>query len=98
MSPYLKRGPLLRLRNLAAWLALALIVMAAPPFAWIVDAIFLSAFVLWFLAANRAAPGQTLVRLRLAATAVLLVLLLIFPSFEFFHRTMPAIVGAPDVR
>jgi acyl-CoA thioesterase-1 len=96
MSPYCKRGSLLQLRNCAAWLALALMVMASPPFAWVIDAIFFSTFVMWFIAANRAAPGQALVRLRLAATAVLLVLLLVFPTMEFFRRTMPAIVGAPD--
>ncbi|MBZ5599877.1 MAG: hypothetical protein LAN83_16315 [Acidobacteriia bacterium] len=96
MSPYAKRGSVVRVRNLAAWLALALIVMASPPFPWVLDAIFFSAFVMWFVAANRAAPGQALVRLRLAAAAVLLVLLLVSPTMEFFRRTMPAIVGASD--
>jgi hypothetical protein len=53
ISSRLRRRWLLRLRNLAAYLALAMIVMACPPFACIVDAIFLTAFGLWFLAVNQ---------------------------------------------
>ncbi len=93
-SPYFK-GRWLLLRNVAAWLALAMIVLASPPFAWVVDAVFLAVFALWFVASNQTAPGQTLVRLRLAATAALLLLLLILPAMELSHRNMPVIVGVP---
>src|SRR5260370_9652020 len=53
ISRYLKQPRWLRLRNLAAWLGLALMVMACQPFSWTVDAIFLGAFVLWLIVANQ---------------------------------------------
>src|SRR5260370_36665570 len=53
VSRYLRQRRCLRLRNLAVWLGLALIVMACPPFSWTVDAIFLAAFVLWLILANQ---------------------------------------------
>lgn len=40
------------LRHIVAWVALAMIVMACPPFSWFVDAIFLTVFLLWLLAAS----------------------------------------------
>jgi acyl-CoA thioesterase-1 len=93
-SPYFKRRWLL-LRNVATWLALAMILLASPPFSWVVDAVFLAVFALWFVASNQTAPGQTLVRLRLAATAALLILLLVLPAVELSHRRMPVIAGLP---
>lgn len=53
VSRHLKQGWALRLRNLAAWLALTLVVMSCPPFSWTVDAIFLAVFVLWLAVANQ---------------------------------------------
>jgi 4-amino-4-deoxy-L-arabinose transferase-like glycosyltransferase len=53
ISRYLRERRWLRLRNLAAWLGLALMVMACPPFSWVVDAIILAAFSLWLIAANQ---------------------------------------------
>lgn len=47
VSPFTKRPWLLRLRNVGTWLAMAMVVMACPPFALIVDLIFLAALVLW---------------------------------------------------
>src|SRR5713226_364111 len=56
ISPYLTHRWLLRFRNLVTWLALTMIVLACPPFSWFVDATFLAAFLLWFIASNRLAP------------------------------------------
>lgn len=94
VSPFMKRPWLLRLRNLGAWLALAMVVMACPPFALVVDLIFLTALVLWFIAWNRSS-GQWL-RSRTAATAVLGVLVLLLAAIEFSHRKMPVVVGKPS--
>jgi lysophospholipase L1-like esterase len=94
VSPFMKSPWMLRLRNLGAWLALAMVVMACPPFALVVDLIFLTALVLWFIAWNRSS-GQWL-RSRTAATAVLGVLVLLLAAIEFSHRKMPVVVGKPS--
>jgi acyl-CoA thioesterase I len=94
--PFLRSRWRLRSRNLAAWLALAMIVMACPPFVWVVDAIFLAVFALWLIASNQAASGQTWTRVRLSATAVLLLLPLSLPTVELSHHTMPVMTGAPS--
>jgi acyl-CoA thioesterase-1 len=93
ISPYFEGGWLLRSRNIVSWLALAMIVMACPPFACIVDAVFGAAFLLWFIAWNKVGPGRTLARLRVVGTAVLLALLLVLPAIELFHRRMPLLEG-----
>ena len=80
-----------RLRNLVTWVAFAMIVMACPPFVWTIDVIFLMSFVLWFFVSNRTVPGWDWVRS--AATAALLVLLLLLPVVELPHRSMPVITG-----
>jgi acyl-CoA thioesterase I len=72
-----------------------MIVMACPPFAWAVDVSFLTAFVLWYVPSNQTAPGPIIVRLRFAATGLLVVLLLVFPTKELSHRKMPRIAGNP---
>lgn len=94
-SPYLTRRWALGCRNTTAWLALAMIVMACPPFPWMISAIFLGAFVMWFIGANWSAAGWVWVRSRLVVTSVLVLLLLVLPAIEFSHRRMPEIVGAP---
>jgi acyl-CoA thioesterase-1 len=94
VSPFLKQTWLLRLRNVGTWLALAMIVMACPPFALVVDLIFLAALVLWFIASNRSS-GQWL-KSRLVTTAVLVVLSLVLTAIEFSHRKMPIITGKPS--
>ncbi len=81
VSPYLQRH--MRLRNLAASIALAMIVMACPPFAWTVDVIFLVAFGLWFLTWDLRRPKGTL---QIASAFVLTALLIIFPIIEISHR------------
>ena len=93
VSPFAKRTLLLRLRNVGTWLALAMVVMACPPFALIVDLIFLAALVLWFIASNRSS-GRWL-KSRPVATSVLVVLVLVLTAIEFSHRKMPIITGKP---
>jgi acyl-CoA thioesterase-1 len=94
ISSSLKPDWALRMRNITAWLALVMIVMACPPFSWFVDAIFLAGYVLWFWTSNVVAVRPTWVRLRLVATAALLALLFVLPAVEFSHRAMPMIAGA----
>jgi lysophospholipase L1-like esterase len=89
--PFVKRTWSLQLRNVGSWLALAMMVMACPPFPLVVDLIFVAALVLWFIASNRSS-GRWL-RWRIAATAVLTVLLFILTAIEFSHRRVPVIVG-----
>jgi len=90
MKPWLSR-----LRNLASWFALALMVMACPPFVWIVDGIFLAAFVLWLAMANDWLKWPGIEWSSFSAVA-LLILLITLTASEFSHRRMPRIVGAPS--
>ena len=92
-SPCLKRRWLVPLRNVTAWLALAMVVMACPPFAWSADAIFLAVFLLWFVASNRRAPGQTWMRARVVTTITLALLLVLLTAVEVTHRAMPQVTG-----
>ena len=94
VSRYLKQSWLLRLRNLAEWLGLALTIMACPPFSWTVDAIFLAAFVLWLTVSNYRLGGRAS-DWRLVPTAILLIVLLTLTAMEFSRRAMPAIIGSP---
>jgi acyl-CoA thioesterase I len=94
VSQYIEQSWLLRLRNLAAWLGLALMVMASPPFSWTVDAIFLTAFVLWLAVSNQWLEwGAT--NSRKVATGFLMIVLVTLTAVEFSHRRMPVIVGVP---
>lgn len=94
-SPCLKQPWLLRCRNIVAWIALILIVMAGPPFPWVIDAILLMAFALWFVGSNWSVAGRAWFISRLVATFVLASLLLVLPAVELSHRGMPQIVGMP---
>jgi acyl-CoA thioesterase-1 len=96
VSPWLRRQWVLRSRNVAAWLAVALMVMACPPFPWIVDTIFLVAFGLWLLAWNRSTPGQIWSGLQRTTTILMLLLVVALPASEFSHRRMPGIMGEPS--
>src|SRR5713226_3958729 len=95
ISRYLKQRRWLRLRNLAAWLGLALMVMACPPLSWAVDAIFLAAFVLWLIVVNQwlGWPGTDW---RSWSAAALLVVVLTLTASELPRRRIPAIVGIPS--
>lgn len=91
ISPRLKRNMVLRIRNVTAWFAIVMIVMACPPFSWVIDGIFLAVFGLWCIASAQ----ETWRKLRSVATAALLGLLLALPAVEYSHRAMPAIAGLP---
>lgn len=93
LSGFLKRSLLLRMRNLAAWIGLALMVMACPPFSWAVDTIFFAAFVLWLAVANRWLDWP---RCRTLPSVVLLIVLVTLTALEFPHRRIPVIEGVPD--
>jgi len=93
-SPFAQERWLLRLRNLAAWLALVLMVMACPPFSWTVDAIFGAAFLGWLRVVNqRPEPGWKWQRL---STVLLLILLTGLTAVELRHRKIPTITGPPS--
>jgi acyl-CoA thioesterase I len=90
----LKRSWVLRLCNVVALVGLALMVMACPPFALVVDLTFLAVFVLWFIPSNQPSASQTSRRLQIGSTLAVVILLLVFPAIEFSHRRMPAIPGS----
>jgi hypothetical protein len=91
ISPCLRRRWFLRPRNALAWLALALMVMACPPFAWTIDAIFGVAFLFWFITWNSDATNRTW--LPTAAMVLVSVLLLALPAAEWPRRRMPVAEG-----
>jgi acyl-CoA thioesterase I len=96
VSPLLERQWLLRLRSVVAWLAVALIVTACVPFAWIVDASFLGLFATWFILSKNRTTGKTLARVRGGAGAALFMLAFVLSLLEFSRRTMPLITGVPS--
>jgi len=67
--------------------------MACPPFALVVDLIFVAMFLLWFITSNQASPSQTSIKLRRTSTLILVILLLALPAIEFSHRRMPMVTG-----
>jgi hypothetical protein len=95
ISRYLRERRWLRLRNLAAWLGLALMVMACPPFSWVVDAILLAAFSLWLIATNQGL-GWSGTEWRSWSAAVLLVVVMTLTASELLRRRIPAIVRIPS--
>ena len=92
-SPFLQRQWLPRMRNGIAWLSLAMIVMACPPFAWVIDVIFLGCFALWLITENRRKTDSSWTRLQVCSTIILLAWVVILTAMELPHRTIPAIVG-----
>lgn len=92
ISPCLQQRWLLRLRNVAAWLALIMIIMACPPFPWTVDVVFVATFLLWYVATNLSV-GRRAQRL---ATALLAAMLIVLSGFELQHRSLPLISGMPS--
>jgi acyl-CoA thioesterase-1 len=89
-DPFLKHQWLSRLRNVLAWLALTMIVMACPPLPWVVDAIFAVTFLMWYLAAN----SLLIRRAARPTSAILATLLIVLSVIELRHRNLPAISGA----
>jgi hypothetical protein len=83
-----------RVRNVLAWVAVAFMVMACPPFALVVDVIFFALFVLWFITSNQSSASQTSMRLQRGSTLVLAVLLIVLPAIELSHRRMPRTTGS----
>jgi acyl-CoA thioesterase-1 len=92
-SPFLQSQWLLRVRNGIAWVSLAMIVMAWPPFASVIDVIFLGCFALWFITANRRKKDSSWNRLQVCSTIILLALVVILTAMELPRRTMPVLVG-----
>jgi lysophospholipase L1-like esterase len=80
------------LRNIAAWIGLALIIMACPPFHWLTDIAFLATFAIWYFASNSALFAGAF---RIATTATLILFLAFGTVFEFSHRQLPEILFGP---
>lgn len=83
---------MLRSRNVAAWIGLALIIMACPPFRWLIDAAFLAMFALWYVALNSVLFPKAF---RIAAAVTLILFLVSGIVFEFSHRRLPEILFGP---
>jgi hypothetical protein len=77
-SPFLQHRWLLRLRSVAVWLALIMIIMACPPFPWTVDVVFVATYLLWYVATNLSV-GHSAQRL---ANALLAAMLIVLSGFE----------------
>jgi acyl-CoA thioesterase I len=92
VRPFQKRAFLVRTESVAAWVAVALIVMACPPFSFVVDTVFLAAFLLWLVNSNR--PSGSL--LQWVSTIVLIAILMAASASEFSHRRMPETKGSPS--
>jgi len=80
-----------RPRNLPAWLGLAFMVMACPPFPLLVDLLFLAVFAFWFTTSHQSLPSQTMIRWRTGSSLVLAFLVCVLAAIEFSHRKMPKI-------
>lgn len=80
-------------RNLAAWLALIMMVMAAPPFPLWSAVIFLIVFGLWYFAWNFAATNRVL---KHASTLTIVTLMFCAIVVEYPHRVLPKVVGSAD--
>ena len=98
VSPRISNRWLVRARNLAAWIGLAMMVLACPPFALWVYGIFLAIFVLWFVGWNgprrkEGKAGRALGWLRRVATPLLVVMLVLLPAMELKYRLMPVMEG-----
>jgi len=78
---------------LLAWVGLALMIMASPPFSLMVSLLFFAVFAVWFITSNQSSVSQTTVRLQMGASILLAASLLILTILEFSHRKMPRITG-----
>jgi len=73
-----------------------MVVMACPPISGWVAAIVLVAFSLWLTTANRVRLGSRWMRVRAAATCILVAWLLAVSVSELLHRRMPRVTGQPS--
>jgi lysophospholipase L1-like esterase len=80
------------LRNIAAWIGLALIIMASPPFRWLTEIAFLATFAIWYFASNSVLFARSF---RIATAATLTLFLVSGIVFEFSHRQLPEILFGP---
>lgn len=97
VAPFaLKRASIFRIRNVVAWIGLIFVVMACPPFAPVVDVIFIAVFMLWLITSNKASLSRTFLRLQRVSTLLLAVLVLVLTAIEFSHRRMPRVMGSSD--
>ena len=94
VTPLLQNQRAALLRNIVAWLALAMIVVASPPFAWLTYAVLYVSFVSWYLASNLTTPLRK-VKAQIASAVILLLLLVTLSLSEYSHRAMSVIVGPP---
>jgi acyl-CoA thioesterase I len=92
VSPFLKLKWLLALRNIAFYLALAAMVVAAPPFSWFIDTAFFAFAGLWFITSNKPSWPP---RLRMASALILCAFAVWLASTELSHRGLPALTGVP---
>ena len=82
----------MRVRNLAAWLALIMIIMAATPFSWPTAGMFLLTFMAWYIAWNSdGAHGR---KPRIALALILGILVIYGVALEYPHRRLPQIDGS----
>lgn len=96
ISPLLSNGWALRARNVGACVALAMMVMACPPFSWVVDAFFGAVFLAWFVAYNRASFGQPMSKARMVILPLMSLLLFALTASEWLHRRIPVIKSDPS--
>jgi len=90
LSLFTAQKKLARLRNLAAWLALILIVMAAPPFSWVFVAMFCAAFAMWYFCCNSVVPKKNA---RTLSTLILVAVIVSGIFMEYPQRVLPRVTG-----
>jgi len=90
---FIKHGWMLRAGNLLAWVALALMIMASPPFSLFVSLTFLAVLAFWFITSSQSSLSQTTINLQMGASILLATFLLVLGFLEFPHRKMPRITG-----
>lgn len=73
-----------------------MIVMAAPPFSFAVDAVLGFVFAAWFFTRRMAWSGVA--RIRTVSASALVVMLLLLTSSELLHRRMPRVEASSTDR
>jgi hypothetical protein len=90
ITPRIRNRWLRRLHALLIWIALAMILMACPPFHVLIYAIFLAAFVAWLIAWAGLDPKTSFHRrTRLITAIVFAFLLLLLPAMELPGAAKP---------